>query len=277
MNNVYVLSDTGHIAIARSIIEQELYLAWGKLIPKVAAPTGLAGDGAVSGVGTLPLGTHQYAVTAYNDFGETTISNTPTISVVDGESSVVLTWSQSAGCSGYHIYRWDAGDSKFKRIGSVSSPTTLTFTDTGFALTEVFPPAINSTCDDPWTTTPPAANPAHTKLYNEVGRRRAITKKYVTPDVNGDIDTPNGRWSESLVPTRHIYLQVGYALTDAADQTLYQMGAFVGTTPASGFENSNYLLPGQIAESGTLFALSNVSPIYRNSSTREIRELVITF
>lgn len=274
-DNVYVLSDSGHVAIARSIIEQELFLAWGKLIPKVLKPVGFAGVGAVA-AGTLPpLSTQQYCITAYNAFGETEATANITVVLTGSQNTINLSWLQSSSCDGYYIYRNNGLG--MNRIAKVVGPAVLTFSDTGVAVGIELAPTLNTTSDDAWTDSPPSAKINHTKLYNEVGRRRAITKKYVKPDVNGDIDTPKGRWSESLVPTRYVYLQVGYALTDAADQIIYQLGTYVGTAGKPGFENANYLLPDQILDFGTLFALSNVSPIYRNSSTREIRELVITF
>lgn len=276
-DNVYVLSDSGHVAIARSIIEQTIFLAWGKLIPKLPKPTGVAAVGTTTSSATLPEGTHEYVVTAWNAFGETEKSQNAVVVLGVGKNSATLSWIQVASSSGYFVYRKDSTSGNMLRIATVTGGGTLSFVDTGLALGIEIAPVINTTSEDPWTNVPPAAKVSHTKLYNEVGRRRAITKKYVKPDPNGDIDTPKGRWSESSIPTRYVYIQVGYALTDASDQTLYQLGAFIGTVGSAGNENANYLLPNQIADAGTLFALSNVSPIYRNSSTREIRELVITF
>lgn len=273
--NVFVLNDSGHIALARSIIEQSLFLGWGKLISKLATPTGGTIAGATDASGTLVAGTYGYKVAARNDFGKTAATAEMSITLSDAQNAVNLSWSNISGATGYSVYRKNSSDGKFYLIADV---TATSYRDVGAALGTEEAPTTNTTSDDAWTDTPPAANPKHTKLYNEVGRRKAVTKRYVVPNANGDIDTGDGnRYSYSDTPTRWVYLQVAYALTDAADQTIYQLGVFVGTVPVAGQENNNYLLPNQVQDPGTLFSLSNISPIYRNAATREIREIVITF
>lgn len=276
MDNNFVLSNSGHIALAKSFIEQDIFVAWGGLINKVNAPSGVGSSSSKQDGGTLAGTTPVYVITAFNDYGETTASVSTTVSIVSPKNSAVITWTLSAGATGFNIYRYDTTLGAYKLIGTVAG-TVATFTDTGLPLGTATPPVTNSTSDDAWTDTPPSANAAHTKLYSEVGRRRALIKKYVVPDVNGSYQTPNGTWSESDTPTRYVYIQVGFALEDASNQTIYQMGLFVGTTPVAGYENANYLLPNQVSSQGTLFSLSNVAAIYRNASTREIREMVVTF
>lgn len=276
-DNNFVLSNSGHIALAKSFIEQDVFLAWGGLISKVPVPTGVGSSSATVSNGTLAGTSQSYLVTAINNYGETSASAVTTLTITSPKNAAVLTWSQSSGATGYNIYRLNIATGTYLLIATVLGQSTVTYTDLGAAVGTAVPPVTNTTSSDPWTDTPPAANPAHTALYSEVGRRRALIKKYVTPDVNGAYQTPNGTWSESLTPTRYVYIQVGFALEDASAQTIFQMGLFVGTVPLAGYELANYLLPNQVTSQGTLFSLSNVAAIYRNASTREIREMVVTF
>ena len=124
---------------------------------------------------------------------------------------------------------------------------------------------------------PEPVNLGQTQLTKEVGRRKVLIKKYVNPSDKGEITAGNGKWTESTTPTRHVYLKVDNDLTDAADSTIYQIGLFTGTKVAPGKEANNWLVPADISDFGTLVLLANVTPIVRNSATRESRQFVISF
>lgn len=267
-----ILTDVGHIALAESIMAQDMHLAWGDLPPYLPAPANLNGVAGASGV--LPASSYTYQVTAINPEGETTPS-TPVTVVTGSNGSAALNWQAVSGATGYNIYGRTSDN--LKLIGSTNAAT-LTFTDTGVAtLGTASPPLTNTTSAGQWTNAPANPKAAHYQLYNELGRRKVLLKKYVNPDDQGEYVTSQGRWSESLVPTKHIFVQVSFDLTDAATNTIYQFGLFLSTVPTPGNENQYYLTPAMIANPGIMLALENTPPIFRNASTREVHEIVMTF
>lgn len=267
-----VLTTSGHIAIASAIKSQTLHLAWGDLPDFLSAPT-VASAVVLTGQGSLQSGLYNYVVTAINNVGETTVSPVCEVTISEGASAVSLTWPSVTGAKGYRVY----GRTPNSTYYLISEVTTTTFIDLGTSVGTTAAPSANTTSLETWTTTPPTPTTSYTSLCRELGRRKASIVKYVTPDDNGAYLTTQGRWSESSVPTKHIYVYVGFDLNDAVDSTIYQFGLFIGTVAITGYENALYLTPDLISSTGSLLALENVSPIYRNSSTREVHELVMTF
>ncbi|MCD8385129.1 MAG: Ig-like domain-containing protein, partial [Clostridiales bacterium] len=84
---------------------------------------------------------YYYRVQAYN--GSYTSSWTSqfnrrightTLKLAKGEDGVVLTWTESGGCTGYYIYRMNE-DGSYTRIKTITSADTQTWTDTDVDLT----------------------------------------------------------------------------------------------------------------------------------------------
>lgn len=281
-NNQYTITDRAHITVAKYVKDREIYLGWGKLPSSIAAPT--VGTKTPTTGGNLEVGSHRYRVTAFTDFGETSGSAVALVDLVAGQNAVNLGWSSVSGSKGYRVYKLSLTSGVYELLGETS---TASYTDlTGLTNPDKLLPTSNSTVIDPWTTSPVAPPESLNLLYNEVGRRRANIKKFVKRDPNGEIVTAvlNSQnelelvnWSESAEPTNNLYFQVGFALSDASDQTIYQFGVFTDTVPALGNENKNYLLPSEISDFGNLIAVANVAPVYRDSTSREIREVIITF
>ncbi|MCD8383657.1 MAG: fibronectin type III domain-containing protein [Clostridiales bacterium] len=57
-----------------------------------------------------------------------------TLTLTKNSSGVVLTWTESGGCTGYYIYRMNE-DGSYTRIKTITSSDTLTWTDTDVDLT----------------------------------------------------------------------------------------------------------------------------------------------
>jgi hypothetical protein len=74
--------------------------------------------------------------------------------------------------------------------------------------------------------TPPETLQA-TALIDEIGRRQATTIAFVTPDGEGEIVVPNGRFSLSEAPTAHLYLEFRYDFDDAAAATIRELGLYM--------------------------------------------------
>ncbi|QIG71445.1 structural protein [Rhizobium phage RHph_TM39] len=268
-----VLTNTGHVAIAKSIKDQQLYLAWGDIPPYMDPPT--SGAATLSAVaGTLPLGSYTYKVTCTTDAGETTGSSAIAFTLSSVGSSIKLTWSAVSGAKSYKVYGRTASND-YKYLVTV---TAAEWIDNGsVTVGTVSIPTVNTTSSALWTTSPPSPLLTYEGLYRELGRRKVMSVKYVKPDVNGAYVTNQGRWAESLTPTKYIYAYIAYDLTDAPNNTIYQYGIFIGTVPTAGNENKQYLIPSEVSDKGSLLSIENVSPIIRNSSTREFYEIVMTF
>jgi hypothetical protein len=268
-----VLTNSGHIAIAKAIHDKTLFLAWGDLPPFIEAPADVVPSVIVDGSSLLNIGIYEYVVTSLNEFGETDPTAVIQTSITSVGHAIKLDWTSVVGATGYKIYGRVNGITKY-----LTTITTNTFTDNGSINPGVAnPPTANTTSAEAWGQDPLNPNVLHSRLYREVGRRKILTKKYVVPDPEGPYATTQSRWSESSIPTRHLYVYVAFDLDDASTSTLFQYGLFIDTVAISGYENANYLTPDLVDDPGTMLSIENTSPIFRNRSTREIHEIVMTF
>lgn len=274
-----VMTNSGHTALARAVMAQDLWLAWGDLPAFLPAPSGLSAS-QVAGSGTLAAGNVAYVMTASNANGETIASAELDVTVAAANSEVTVSSSSVAGATLYSLYGRTPGGP----YDLVTTGTTPTLVDTGATLTVQVPPTVNGTSQTPWTTTVPASPTTVAQLYEELCRRKALIKTYVKPDANGAYTTTTGKWSPSLMPdgvtplpSRYIYTYVGFDLTDVPTATLYQYAFFLGTTPVAGQQNATFLVPAQVADPGTLLCIENIQPVIRNTTTRQVIETVLTF
>lgn len=262
------ITNSGRVALARSVMEQDLHVAWGTLVPFLSAPTGIS---TALIAGTMPIGVYYYAITAYNAIGETTLSTVVSFSLV-AAGGIRLTWTAVNGAVGYKIYGRASGDYKL-----ITTVNTNTFDDTHVTTVTTSPPVTNGTSYEAWTDSPATVNLSHSRLVKEVGRRKVLYKKYVVADPNGIIETASGKWTESSTPTNYVYLRVNFEQTDAYDQLIYQRGLFVGTEPTAEYATVNYLIPSMISNPGTMLGLSNIPQLIRDPLTRETVEIVLKF
>lgn len=111
--------------------------------PSILAQTGGSWSGA---------DTYSYVITALdNNSVETPVSNVVSIQVTDTAQTVRLTWGKVTGASGYRIYRRASADGDWaaKRLASISSGATTTYTDIGNAVGVGTPPTDNDTMRQP--------------------------------------------------------------------------------------------------------------------------------
>lgn len=124
---------------------------------------------------------------------------------------------------------------------------------------------------------PPTEDDSTTELLSEIGRRPTTYKAYVIEDIAGSITANGIRWSESVTPTRNVYLQFKFDAVDASSEVIRQVALFQGTiikqsTPIGKF----FLSLTDLDSTGKMFMLENIQPISRNATTREIYEIVLT-
>lgn len=101
--------------------------------------------------GTFAAGQYYWVVTALNSKGETVASNEVSKALTANQTQV-LNWVKPTvdpsgtayDVSGYNIYRGTAAGGENVLVGTVSSGSTLTFTDTGVAGTDETPPVVSS-------------------------------------------------------------------------------------------------------------------------------------
>jgi hypothetical protein len=131
--------------------------------------------------------------------------------------------------------------------------------------------------DDSWGATPPNPSTAATGLLDEIGRRVATEIAFVNPNPAGSIVMPQGNYTLSGTPTRHLYLRFHFAFGDAIDETIRELGVFVGGAPTVGNEAKAYLLPAEVATPGSLYLLENVPEFVRYAGSRQQYSFVVAF
>lgn len=128
-----------------------------------------------------------------------------------------------------------------------------------------------------WDDTPVAESITETALVAEVGRRIATSVRYCTPDAEGEIIVPNGRFTESATPTNHLFLRFNFDFTDAPTASIREIGIFIGTVVNTGLPPGQlYFLPAELQSPGTLLALERIPKITRSAAVRQSFEFVLT-
>ena len=117
-----------------------------------------------------------------------------------------------------------------------------------------------------------------TCLAHEVGRRVADEVLFCIGDENGELITPTGRFKTSDTPTNNLYMRFTFDFTDAADQTIRELGVMVGTQTKPDLPpGQRYFLPTDIIDTGILLVLEHTVPLIRTAATRETFTFVVTF
>lgn len=115
--------------------------------PAIGNPTGLAPTPSTTG-GTFAAGTYYWVVTATDAVGESAVSNEVTATLTGSTSSVALAWTAVTSATGYKIYRTAVGGGAGNEnmlVTTITSGSTVSYTDTGAAGTTLTPPTSNTT------------------------------------------------------------------------------------------------------------------------------------
>ena len=115
-------------------------------------------------------------------------------------------------------------------------------------------------------------------LTAEFGRRRASQVLFCTPDANGPLFVPSGRFSPSDTPTKYLYMRFSFDFNDSPSEAIREIGIFMGTVakptvPAG----QDYLLPSEVQDPGNILSIEHLQRIDRNAQTRQQFEFVIQF
>lgn len=138
---------------------------------------------------------------------------------------------------------------------------------------------------------PPLESIEATALLDEIGRRALTRSLYVTPDSDGEIEVPvsvaqdaqgnynveSERYTASSVPTRHIYLEFALDYVDAADETIREIGVYVGSILKSGLPSGQmYFKKSDFSDEGLLFEIEHKRPYIREVNRRTTFAWVIS-
>lgn len=129
-----------------------------------------------------------------------------------------------------------------------------------------------------WDTTPAPESIDSAALLAEIGRRKATYVAYCEPDEAGEIIVPTGKFTESLTPTKHLYMRFGFDFTDAPTSTIRELAVFVGTETDSALPiGQMYFEPADVVDPGTLLVIEHIQKFERSTSVRQTFEFVVTF
>ena len=114
--------------------------------------------------------------------------------------------------------------------------------------------------DSKWGSVPDPPDFEATSLIDEVGRKKVTQAFFVNEDDNGDIQMPGGRcYSQSVTPTRHLFLRFLFNYGEGVNTTIREVGIFINTKVKDGLPaNQTFFTPDQIQDSGTLLLLENI-------------------
>lgn len=131
--------------------------------------------------------------------------------------------------------------------------------------------------DPDWDDNPVLEPVSATDLVDEAGRRVATFVGYCTPDAEGDIIVPTGRFQSSEAPTNNIYLRFNFDFGDSPTAQIREAAVFMGTTIVEGLPlGQRYFSPSQIASPGILLSLERFTKIIRSPTVRQSFEFVLT-
>lgn len=124
----------------------------------------------------------------------------------------------------------------------------------------------------------PAESTASSSLLAAVGYRVATQKDFVTPNANGAISLPSGRYDISATQTNNLYLRFTLDFADASSSTIRETGIFLDTTPNTGLPvGQQFFTTSEISDAGTLYLVEHIAAIIRTAATRETFEFVLQF
>lgn len=132
--------------------------------------------------------------------------------------------------------------------------------------------------DAAWGNAPPDPSVNSTALLAEVGRRKATLVDFCTPQLNGSISVPEGRYEVSATPTNSLYFKYHFEFEEAVGSTIRETAIFLDTVLAAGVPSGQfYLTPAQVGQPGTMLVIQRRTPIVREITTRQLFEFVVTF
>lgn len=131
-----------------------------------------------------------------------------------------------------------------------------------------------------WENETPPEDERSVALSNEVGRKALFRSLFVYPDDDGEITvSQHGRFSVSVDPTPHLYLEFEFDFHDGAGKNIREYGIFIGGRTKEGLPpGQSYFTPAEVENPGTLIMLEHdATPLERTTSRMCTVAYVLTF
>lgn len=129
-----------------------------------------------------------------------------------------------------------------------------------------------------WDSVRPPEDIDATSLTAEFGRRKSSQVVFCTPDTDGTLVVPSGRFTESSVPTKFLYLRFSFDFLDSPTEVIREVAIFTGTVAKSTVSpTKEYLLPSEIEDPGNILTIEHINRIDRSETIRQQFEFVIQF
>lgn len=236
-----------HTALAKGLLLQDWFLAWGDLgtsYPDTWGPTDTPPDGDTKVV------TINRTKGAANGVDATTYAAIDIVSII----SIVGAVGPVTYVQGRDYYLNGANVNWSLTAGGAIEPTP------GSSYTLILRVKDNN----------------QTTLVRELGRRQATVKEYVIPDNAGPVSINGENWTAVNYPTRYLHLSFRFTDTENLNTTIYQVAAFVGTTRAAGVPSGQeFLLPAQVLSPGLAYFMDYIPPTVRNVGHAESFDYII--
>jgi len=127
-----------------------------------------------------------------------------------------------------------------------------------------------------------AAEPEPTNaisLTDEIGRRLATQVQFVVPAAAGEVETPQGNYTASAVPTKWVHVRMVLGFEDAIGETIRETAVYYGCEPKPGLPaGQRFFTPQQFAKNGRIKLLNHERvKLVRDAGIRETFEYVFPF
>ncbi|EFF4796117.1 hypothetical protein IFY47_003345 [Salmonella enterica] len=126
----------------------------------------------------------------------------------------------------------------------------------------------------------PSENPGAIALIAETGRRIVTQAMYCSEKVGGEIVVSNGAFTVSASPTKYLYLRFAFDFKDGAQDTIRELGVFVGGTTVdqvASISKNGYFLPSEVTDQGQLLVSEYIDKLVRSEQIKQQFEFVIQF
>jgi hypothetical protein len=132
--------------------------------------------------------------------------------------------------------------------------------------------------DPAWDTALVQPLLSDTALVAELGRAQVTQVGYAIPAEAGAIEAPTGRYDLVTGPTHDLYLRFDFGFADAANNSIREVGLFMGATMVAGLPpGQTYFEPAEVDDPGIMVSVERfASPLVRSPLTRQQFEFVLT-
>lgn len=132
--------------------------------------------------------------------------------------------------------------------------------------------------DSAWDAAPVDPPVDDTALVVEIGRRKILTTSYASPDANGNIITPAGKFSASMEPTNCLYIETTFDYLDSPGIEVREVGVFSGGATDGALPPGQVYFPvADVTVPGDLIVIARFPKVIHTNTNRQTFRFVISF